>query len=260
MIRQADYRRHFWPARCLAFVAATVFSSVTAEAQDLRIATEGYYAPFNYIDDAGELAGFDVDIAKALCAVMARDCEMVQNDWDDLIPGLNQEEYDVIVASMSITAEREEQVSFTLPYYSNMLTFLGKKDSGIEISAAGLAGKKVGTLRSTVSSSYLQDNYEGVVEIVLYDTQDDALADLASKELDLVLGDNLPSYDWLQSEMGQGHEFVGEFIDIDDRISIAVRKSDPDLLEDLNGALIEIIENGTYQEINARYFPFSIYF
>ncbi len=244
----------------LMLVLGLGLCGAAATAQDLRIATEGYYAPFNYIDDAGQLAGFDVDISNALCAVMGKGCVIVQNDWDDLIPGLNNAQYDVIVASMSITTEREELVDFTLPYYSNMLTFLGRKDSGIEISADGLAGKKVGTLRSTVSSSYLQDTYADVVDIHLYDTQDDALADLASRKLDLVLGDNLPSYDWLQSEVGQGHEFVGEFIDIDDRISIAVRKSDPTLLDALNGALIEIIENGTYQQINAKYFPFSIYF
>lgn len=244
----------------LAVILAILAGGPAALAQDLRIATEGYYAPFNYIDETGKLAGFDVDISMALCEVMKKDCKMVQNDWDDLIPGLNSNEYDVIVASMSITAGREEKVAFTLPYYSNMLTFLGRKDSGIEVSEKGLTGKTVGTLRSTVSSSYLQANYEGVVEIRLYDTQDDALADLASQKLDLVLGDNLPSYAWLQTEIGKNHEFVGEFIDINDRISIAVRKTDPALLDELNSALIEIIENGTYQEINARYFPFSIYF
>jgi polar amino acid transport system substrate-binding protein len=232
----------------------------SANAEDLRIATEGYYAPFNFFDDNGKLVGFDVDIANALCEVMERTCEIVQNDWDDLIPGLNADKYDVIVASMSITAEREEQVSFTLPYYSNMLTFLGKKGSDIEISPAGLSGRTVGVLRSTVSMTYLQENYTNVVDIRLYDTQDDALADLAASNIDLVLGDNLPSYDWLQSEVGQGHEFIGEFIDINDRISIAVRQSEAELLDSLNGALIEIIENGTYQDINARYFPFSIYF
>lgn len=244
-----------------ALLAITLaWCATAAGAKDLRIATEGYYAPFNYINENGALAGFDVDISVALCAVMQRECRVVQNDWDNLIPGLNANEYDVIVASMSITAEREEQVAFTLPYYSNMLTFLGKKDSRIEISREGLVGKTVGTLRSTVSSEYLQDHYAGIVDIQLYDTQDAALADLASQELDLVLGDNLPSYDWLQSEVGQRHEFVGEFIDINDRISIAVRQNNPELLDALNGALIEIIENGTYQEINAKYFPFSIYF
>lgn len=247
-----------FPQILFAFCMSLVVNS--ASAQDLRIATEGYYAPFNYIDESGKLAGFDVDISMALCAAMGKKCTIVQNDWDDLIPGLNQKKYDVIVASMSITTEREEKVAFTLPYYSNMLTFLGKKNSGIKINADGLAGKRVGTLRSTVSSQYLQDKYDGIVEIQLYDTQDDALIDLSSGKLDLVLGDNLPSYDWLQSKAGSGHEFIGEFIDINDRISIATRKAEPDLVDQLNEALIEIIENGTYQEINAKYFPFSIYF
>lgn len=239
---------------------SSLITSMPAVAQNLRIATEGYYAPFNYIDENGQIAGFDIDISMALCEAMERSCEIVQNDWDDLIPGLNASKYDVIVASMSITAEREELVDFTLPYYSNMLSFIGRKDSNIEVSREGISGHKVGTLRNTVSSNYLQENYAEEVEIHLYDTQDDALADLAAQKLNLVLGDNLPSYAWLQTEAGQNHEFVGEFIDIDDRIGIAVRKSDPDLLNALNGALIEIIENGTYQEINAKYFPFSIYF
>ena len=83
---------------------------------------------------------------------------------------------------------------------------------------------------------------------------------MVSGAIDLVLADNLPSYAWLQTDAGSGHEFVGEFIDIDDRIAIAVRKPDQQLVDALNEALIEIIENGTYQEINARYFPFSIYY
>lgn len=231
-----------------------------AGAMELRIATEGFYAPFNYFDDDGNLAGFDIDIANALCDELGASCEIVQNDWDALIPGLVDAQYDVIVASMSITPEREESVAFTLPYYSNMLTFIGKSGSGVTVSPEGLAGKVVGVLRSTVSSDYLTATYGTVVDIRDFGTQEDALAALVSGELDLVLGDNLPSYDWLQSEEGQGHEFVGEFIDIDDRIGIAVRPDDLDLLDQLNNALIAIIEDGTYQDINAKYFPFSIYF
>jgi ABC-type amino acid transport substrate-binding protein len=93
--------------------------------EKIRLATEGYYAPFNYIDESGKLAGFDVDIGNALCKEMGADCEFVQQDWDNLIPSLLEGKYDVIVASMSITEEREEKVSFTIPYYSNMLTFIG---------------------------------------------------------------------------------------------------------------------------------------
>ena len=246
-------------ALCCAM--SLLFAASQAAAGDkIRIATEGYYAPFNYYDENGKLAGFDVDIGEALCKKMEADCELVQQDWDDLIPGLLDEKYDVIVASMSITEEREKKVSFTTPYYSNMLTFIGKKDSGIEISDEGLESKSVGTLRSTVSADYLQEHYSSIVNIRLYDTQDLALADLAAGKLDLVLGDNLPSYSWLQTVAGENHEFVGEFIDINDRISIAVRKDDDALREKLDQALISILEDGTYQEINEKYFPFSIYF
>lgn len=249
------------PIAVLCVTISLLFAVDRAGAvEKIRIATEGYYAPFNYFDENGKLAGFDVDIGEALCKKMEADCEFVQQDWDNLIPSLMEGEYDVIVASMSITEEREKKVSFTIPYYSNMLTFIGKQNSGIEISDEGLESKSVGTLRSTVSADYLEEYYSGIVNIRLYDTQDAALDDLAAGKLDLVLGDNLPSYSWLQTDAGQDHEFIGEFIDINDRISIAVRKDDDALREKLDQALIAILEDGTYQEINAKYFPFSIYF
>lgn len=244
-------------AACLMALAIQVNS---ATAESLKIASEGYYAPFNYIDENGNLAGFDIDIGNALCNTMGVTCEFVQNDWDALIPGLVDQQYDAIVASMSITPEREEVVAFTLPYYSNMLTFVGRSNQNLEASPSGLSGQTVGVLRSTVSSDYLESTFGDAVTISLFDTQEDALSGLVTGAVDLVLGDNLPLYDWLQSDEGQDHEFVGEFIDINDRIGIAVRLEDADLMNRINGALIEIIENGTYQEINAKYFPFSIYF
>ena len=250
------------PSAALQRVIAVVVAAVPlgADAQDLRIATEGYYAPFNYIADDGQLAGFDIEIADALCAEMGTDCALVQNDWDALIPGLSEREYDVIIASMSITPERQAQVAFTLPYYSNMLAFVGPRSSGIEISTDGLAGRSIGVQRGTVSADYLDATYGETVDAQPFDTQAEALDALASGDIDLVLGDNLPAYAWLQTDQGNAHEFVGEFVDIDDRIGIAVRLEDQELLDRLNEALIAIIENGTYQEINARYFPFSIYF
>lgn len=242
----------------LVFVGA--LQAFSAQAQDLRFATEGYFAPFNYFDDAGKLVGFDVDIANALCATLALDCEVVTQEWDALIPGLQAEQYDAIIASMSITREREEQVAFTLPYYSNMLTFIAKEGHELDLSHDTLKGKSVGVQQSTVSAKYLAEAYADVVEIELYATQDDVLKDLVAGDIDLAFGDNLPLYAWLETDAGRGHGFVGEFIDIDDRIGVAVRKTDLDLLDQLNQALITIIENGTYQEINAKYFPFSIYF
>lgn len=237
-----------------------VSAPLAVQAQELKIATEGFYAPFNFINEEGDLAGFDIDIAEALCTELGTTCEIVQNDWDALIPGLVENQYDMIVASMSITPERQAKVAFSLPYYSNALAFLGPSGSNIEISPVGLAGRKVGVQNSTVSSQYLEETYGALVDIHPFDTQDAALKALAKGEIDLVLGDNLPTYAWLQSEEGKGFEFVGEFVDIDDRIGIALRLDDQDLLDKVNDALISIISNGVYQEINAKYFPFSIYF
>jgi len=164
---------------CAVGVMALFTTHVSGtSAQGLKIASEGYYAPFNFINGNGELAGFDIDIANALCDAMGESCELVQNDWDRLIPGLVDKQYDAIVASMSITPEREAVVAFTLPYYSNMLTFVGKSGADTDVSPSGVKGKTVGVLRSTVSSDYLEAEFGDVVDITLYDTQEDALSGL----------------------------------------------------------------------------------
>jgi polar amino acid transport system substrate-binding protein len=235
-------------------------STAAPAAEKLKIATEGAYPPFNYIDDAGKLAGFDVDLAKAVCERIGADCEFVQVAWDDLIPGLLDRKYDVISASMSITEERQNKVAFTIPCYSNMLAFVGQKGTPITIDKSGLAGKSVGVQRGTIAQEYLASTYSGVVTERAFDTQEEANAELAAGKVELVISDYLPSYAWLQKEEGKGFSFVGEFIDINDRIGMALRKEDNELRERMDQALIQMLEDGTYQQLNAKYFPFSIYF
>ena len=94
----------------------------------IRIATEGAYAPFNYTNADGSLGGFDVDIANALCAKMQAECQISAQDWDGIIPALKTGKFDAIIAAMSVTPERSEQVDFSQPYYINSLVFLAKKD------------------------------------------------------------------------------------------------------------------------------------
>ncbi len=244
----------------LITAAAIVASTITTPAlagDKIRIATEGAYAPFNMINAQGELTGFDVDIAKALCAEMKAECKIVAQDWDGIIPGLKARKYDAIVASLSITPERSRVVAFTDHYYSNSLTFVTSKES--KFDPATVEGKVIGAQRATIAGQYLEDNLSGKATVKLYDTQDNAYIDLASGRLDALLSDRLPAYDWLQSKDGQAFEFRGDKIDIDDKIAIAVRKPDSELKARFNKALKAIIENGTYEKINAKYFPFSIY-
>jgi lysine-arginine-ornithine-binding protein len=247
-------------AKSLMFAAMLAAGLIAAgggaQAQDtIKVATEGAYPPFNGKDASGELFGFDLDIAKALCEELKAKCEIVAQDWDGIIPGLEAKKYDMIAASMSITDERKQKVDFTNPYYSNYLRLMAKKGSGLT-GADGLAGKTVGAQRATVAATWLEDKLGRRSTVKLYDTQTAAYSDLEAGRLDALVSDVYPAFDWLKDK--PGFEFVGDKIDIEDKIGIAVRKGDP-LREKLNKALTTIRSNGTYAKLNAKYFPFDIY-
>ena len=243
----------------LAVTATLAFGTQAIAADKLRIGTEGAYPPFNLIDASGKVVGFDVDIANALCAKMKAECEVVTSDWDGIIPALNASKFDFIVASMSITEERKQAVDFTDPYYTNKLQFIGPKGTEFKTDKASLKGKVIGAQRATIAGTWLEDNMDGVVDINLYDTQENAYLDLTSGRVDALLADKYANYDWLKSPAGQAYEFKGEPVNDDDKVGIALRKGDNELRAKLNLALKEIVEDGTYKKINDKYFPFSIY-
>ena len=246
-------------AIALAVAAATAVSAGAAWAQDtLRIGTEGAYPPFNMVNENGNLHGFDIDITNALCAEMERTCIFVVQDWDGIIPGLLANKYDAIVASMSITEERKKAVDFTNKYWTNKLQFIAPTDADLDVSPEGMADMSVGAQRATISAQWVEENMPEA-ELKLYDTQENAYLDLTAGRIDAILADMLVNYEWLQSEAGDGFEFKGEPVFENDMIGIALRKGNEDLVAEFNAAIDAIVENGTYAEINAKYFPFDIY-
>ena len=243
----------------IAAFAAALTLATPASAETLRIATEGAYAPFNFIDASGKPGGFDVDLVLALCEKMQAECEIVTQDWDGIIPGLMARRYDAISASMSITPDRLKVVAFTKPIYKNVLAFVAAKDKAFPTEKDQLKGKTLGAQRATIAAQYLEDNLGDVVNAKLYATQDSAYLDLAAGRLDGMVSDKFPAYGWLQTAAGKGFEFKGEDIPLDDHIGIALRKEDTELMERFNKAIDEVLADGTYQKINEKYFPFSIY-
>ncbi len=241
---------------CLSGLAA-------AESMKIRMGTEGAYPPFNLIDKNGELAGFDVEIGKALCEAMKAECEWVTSDWDGIIPALLAKKFDTIIASMSITEERKQKVAFTNKYYTTPVKFARTKGSGFEINEKDLKGKIVGVQSSTVAENFLRGRFGDVVEVKAYGTQDEANMDLLSGRVDLVLADSFVLGEFLESDGGKEAEFVGPaFTDkkyLGEGIGIAVRKEDTELLAKLNKAIKQIREDGTYARINAKYFDFDVY-
>lgn len=242
----------------LAAAATLAFGTSAVAADKLKIGTEGAYPPFNLIDASGKATGFDVEIGQALCAKMKVECDVVTSDWDGIIPALNAKKFDFLIASMSITDERKQAVDFTDPYYTNKLQFIAPKGAEFKTDKDSLKGKVIGAQRSTIAGTWLEENLDGIVDIKLYDTQENAYLDLASGRVDGVLADKFVNWEWLKSDAGKDFEFKGEPVFDNDKIGIAVRKNDP-LREKLNAALKEIVADGTYKQINDKYFPFSIY-
>lgn len=229
-------------------------SAGTDAPTSVKIATESSYKPFSYTDADGKLIGYEIELVDALCAQMKADCELISQDWDGLIPGLNAQKFDAVIAGMSITPERREVVEFTDPYFHTGIILIGKK--GDDISINDLAGEPIASQRSTVSSQYLQDEYPNA-NIKLYDTQDNAYLDLTSGRVRAMMSDKVTGIDWLKTEAGRDYEIKGQEISTDeDAIGIAFRKGDP-LVAKFNAALADIKANGTYDKITSSYFGTS---
>jgi lysine-arginine-ornithine-binding protein len=243
-----------------AITAAVFATAAVAEDKVVRMGTEGYYPPFNYFNEAGKVIGFDIDIGNALCAEMQVKCEWVTTDWSGIIPALNSNKFDTIIASMSITAERAEVVSFSAPYYFNGSQFIVSKDSGLSSSTpADLAGKVIGTQEGTLEVQTLEKFFPDS-ELRLYPKLDDALLDMTTGRLDAVYASQVVLGTWLTKEDGACCQLVGEPTRSDGNqgTGIAVRQDDTELLEALDKAIAAIMENGTYEEIRASYFDFDI--
>ena len=225
----------------------TTDTSADAPATDvagktIRIATEGAYPPFNYTNADGSLGGFDIDVANALCDQMQAKCEIVAQEWDGIIPGLLTQKYDAVVAGMSITPERQKKVDFSEPYFANTMVWL--TDTKGSFDPKSIKNLKLGGQRSTTPGAYLQDNYEGKDgnTVKLYDSYDNAYLDLKSGRSDAVLAEKVSAKSWL-ADNSKGFGIVGDEIDNNDNIAIAVRKGDA-LKANFDKALSEIRSNG----------------
>jgi len=248
-----------------AAAMAAALSITAASAQDVvRLGVEGAYPPFNSVNAAGELEGFDVDIAKALCLEAELNCEFVfPLDWDGIIPGLLAGNYDAIIASMSITEERKKQVDFTNKYYNTPPAIAVPKDSSItDTSAASLAGKALGAQSATTHSNYAEAKFPDA-DLRLYPTADEYKLDIDSGRIDAVIDDVIVLSEWLATPEGACCKLLGTLVPDPvingEGAGIALRKGEDELKAKLNEAIEAIRSNGTYEAINAKYFDVDVY-
>jgi polar amino acid transport system substrate-binding protein len=231
------------------------------ERPTIRVAVEGAYPPFNYIEN-NELQGFEVDLLKALCDVMHAQCTPVMHEWDGIVRGLINHEYDAIMSSLEITDRRKKRIAFSQRYYRIPPALIGQKDSEVvRPTPEALAGKTIGTADRSEHVRYLEDLYKGA-EIRTYAKIEEANLDLLTGRLDFVLGDKLSLSRFLESREGSCCRFIAD-VPVDPNYhgqgyGIGLRKEDVDLKARFDKAIEQIMADGTYDRIRAKYFSFDI--
>ncbi len=230
---------------------------------EVRIGSEGAYPPFNVLDASGQLSGFDIDIARALCEKMEVTCTFVTQDWDGMIPALQNNRFDAVIASMSITPEREQQVLFTNKYYNTPGAVAVPKDSDIaDTSPASLEGRTIGAQGSTTHSQAAEKFFPDS-DVRVYPTAEEYKLDVENGRLDAVMDDVVVLNQWLESPEGACCKLLGT-LPVDESIygkgaGIALRKGDEKLKAMFDEAIDAIRADGTYKTIQDKYFSFDVY-
>jgi len=233
-------------------LTASLLSSSLVAAQSIRIGTEGAYAPYNYMDSNGKIAGYEVDLGHALCAEAKLSCTFVVNEWDTIIPNLIAGNYDAIMAGMSVTDERKKTINFSEEYYPvEPSLFASAADANINLSA--LKGKKVGVQGATVQAGYAKKNFAANNTVLSYETFDQSVADLMAGNLDVLLADGDPLKPVIKASNGE-LKFIGKGIRIGGGVAIGMRQNDTDLAKKLGIALVALKKNGTVDKLIKKYF------
>ncbi len=271
-------------AAVLAFAVAG--AAVAKDYKNIKIATEGAYAPWNFKDKAGNLVGFEVDLAKDLCARMKIKCTIVEQAWDGMIPSLTAGKYDAIMAGMSIKAKREKVISFSRNYAATLARFVVLKSSPLASFKTGLPaltldevedaekkaiaeivaavkGKSIGVQTTTTHEDFLRKYMGNDVDIRTYDTQENLDLDLKAGRVDAALADMSYWIPLLKKDEGKsmtmtmvGPEMTKGPFGVG--VGVGIRKEDGKLRDMFSKAINEAIDDGTLRALAAKWFSFDI--
>jgi polar amino acid transport system substrate-binding protein len=223
------------------------------------------YPPFYEQDSSGNWTGWEVDIVHAVCEQAKLDCVLTPIPWDGLIPALKTKKIDAIMNSMSITAERQQEIDFSDKYYNTPTAVIGPKSETFDATPEGLKGKVIGVQVSTVHATYAKKHFgASAAEIKEYQTQDEANQDLVAGRIDATQADSIALDAFLKSEQGTAccdlKGYVAPDLDVlGPGVGAGVRKGDTELAGKINDAIAALRADGKYAEITKKYFDFDIF-
>ena len=228
----------------------------------ITVATEGAYPPFNYLDRKGLPAGFEMELAQEACQRIKAECEFAAYKWDDLIPGLLDKKFDIIMSSLEVTSERRRRLGLSRRYYLSPGAFIAAKGAPFDGPPSLLRNKRIGVQRESTHADWVDKSFRRSAQIKRYNTLAEALAALEKDEVDAVFGDKTQLWLWSQKPQGKCCELVGQDIKDNQTLGLGVaaglRKEDAKLRDALNKAFGDMVADGTYKKINDKYFPFSL--
>ncbi len=259
----------------------SLFLTISANADKIRIGTEGAYPPWNSKDASGKLIGFEVELAWTLCRYIGQQCEIVEQDWDGMIPALIMRKFDAIMAGMSITAERQKAISFSQGYADEVASLAVMKGSDLEgintseginltkktgavkkdlkTLTSALAGKTVCTQTATIHQNFLESGDVGKIKVRTYKTQDEVNLDLASGRCDVALAAAVAFTDYAEKS-GKPVVLVGPTFSggaFGNGVGVGIRKDDTELLKAFNKAIDKARKNGDISRIATKWFGFD---
>ena len=224
----------------------------------LRFLTDVDYPPFNYIDQDGQLSGFNVEMARAICLELAAACDIQTRPWGDLLSALKRGEADAVIASHTVTPRLLAEFDVSDRYYQMPARFVGKLGrTYADISPAGLDGIKIAVAKSTAHEAYLRDLFT-LSPIQVYDNPELARDAVITGTADLLFDDGIGLAFWLLGtaskaccEFKGGPFFEPRFFGD----GVGINRNDPDLKSQLNAALKRLRETGRQEELVSRSFP-----
>jgi polar amino acid transport system substrate-binding protein len=228
----------------------------------VRFLTETDYPPFNFTGPDGAPAGFNVDLARMICEELKVPCTVQMRRFDTLIPALNRNQGDAIIASIAETPKTRQEVDFSDPYYRTPARFVSRKDVDIEdVRPQALEGRKIGVVAGTAHEAYLKTLFTEAL-LRTYPTADAARFALKKGEIDLLFGDGISLAFWLNgTDSGNCCVFRGgPFLEsryFGEGVGIAVKRGNDLLRQAFNWAQFQIWEDGRFTDLWLKYFPIS---